>query len=105
GARMFRYLDPLTQVYRKLVVSSDGKKLLGAMLVGDNSVYDTLLQYYANGIPLPTEPAALILPQQSGAAPVLGPDALPETAMICSCHNVTKGRICSAIDEGSSDLA
>ncbi|XUO86126.1 nitrite reductase large subunit NirB [Halomonas sp. KM072] len=105
GARMFRYLDPLTQVYRKLVVSSDGKKLLGAMLVGDNSVYDTLLQYYANGIPLPKEPAALILPQQSGAAPVLGPDALPETAMICSCHNVTKGRICSAIDEGSSDLA
>ncbi|WP_394423751.1 nitrite reductase large subunit NirB [Vreelandella stevensii] len=105
GARMFRYLDPLTQVYRKLVVSSDGKKLLGAMLVGDNSVYDTLLQYYANGIPLPKEPAALILPQQSGAAPALGPDALPETAMICSCHNVTKGRICSAIDEGASDLA
>ena len=105
GARMFRYLDPLTQVYRKLVVSSDGKKLLGAMLVGDNSVYDTLLQYYANGIPLPKEPAALILPQQSGAASVLGPDALPETAMICSCHNVTKGRICSAIDEGASDLA
>lgn len=105
GARMFRYLDPLTQVYRKLVVSSDGKKLLGAMLVGDNSVYDTLLQYYTNGIPLPKEPAALILPQQSGAAPVLGPDALPETAMICSCHNVTKGRICSAIDEGASDLA
>ncbi|WP_081195443.1 nitrite reductase large subunit NirB [Halomonas sp. BC1] len=105
GARMFRYLDPLTQVYRKLVVSSDGKKLLGAMLVGDNSVYDTLLQYYANGIPLPKEPAALILPQQSGAASVLGPDALPETAMICSCHNVTKGRICSAIDEGACDLA
>ena len=104
GARMFRYLDPLTQVYRKLVVTSDGKKLLGAMLVGDNSVYDTLLQYYANGIELPKEPASLILPQQSGAAPVLGPDALPETAMICSCHNVTKGSICSAIDAGAADL-
>ncbi|MEC9021751.1 MAG: nitrite reductase large subunit NirB, partial [Pseudomonadota bacterium] len=104
GARMFRYLDPLTQVYRKLVVTSDGKKLLGAMLVGDNSVYDTLLQYYANGIELPKEPASLILPQQSGAAPALGPDALPETAMICSCHNVTKGSICSAIDAGAADL-
>jgi len=104
GARMFRYLDPLTQVYRKLVVTSDGKKLLGAMLVGDNSVYDTLLQYYANGIELPKEPASLILPQQSGAAPSLGPDALPETAMICSCHNVTKGSICSAIDAGAADL-
>lgn len=103
GARMFRYLDPLTQVYRKMVVSSDGKKLLGAMLVGDNSAYDTLLQYYANGIELPKEPASLILPQ-SGAAPALGPDALPETAMICSCHNVTKASICAAIDAGASDL-
>lgn len=103
GARMFRYLDPLTQVYRKMVVSSDGKKLLGAMLVGDNSVYDTLLQYYANGIELPKEPASLILPQSS-AAPALGPDALPETAMICSCHNVTKASICAAIDAGASDL-
>ncbi|WP_083001605.1 nitrite reductase large subunit NirB [Halomonas sp. GT] len=105
GARMFRYLDPLTQVYRKMVVTSDGRKLLGAMLVGDNSAYDTLLQYYANGIELPKEPASLILPQQSGAAPALGPDALPETAMICSCHNVTKGNICTAIDGGATDLA
>ncbi|MGM0832819.1 MAG: nitrite reductase large subunit NirB [Pseudomonadota bacterium] len=104
GARMFRYLDPLTQVYRKMVVTSDGRKLLGAMLVGDNSAYDTLLQYYANGIELPKEPASLILPQQSGAAPALGPDALPETAMICSCHNVTKGDICTAIDGGAADL-
>ncbi|MCS2608630.1 nitrite reductase large subunit NirB [Halomonas dongshanensis] len=104
GARMFRYLDPLKQVYRKLVVSSDGKKLLGAMLVGDNGAYDTLLQYYANGIELPAEPASLILPNTSDA-PLLGPGALPDTAMICSCHNVTKGGICSAIEGGASDLA
>ncbi|MFI0472604.1 nitrite reductase large subunit NirB [Halomonas sp. HMF6819] len=103
GARMFRYLDPLTQVYRKLVVSSDGKKLLGAMLVGDNAAYDTLLQYYANALELPKEPASLILPQ-SGAAPALGADALPDTAMICSCHNVTKGGIREAINEGALDL-
>ncbi|MCB8887826.1 nitrite reductase large subunit NirB [Vreelandella malpeensis] len=105
GARMFRYLDPLTQLYRKLVVSSDGKKLLGAMLVGDNGVYDTLLQYYANSLELPKEPASLILPQQSGAAPALGPGALPDTAMICSCHNVTKADICRALDAGAQDLA
>ncbi|MFN2410444.1 MAG: nitrite reductase large subunit NirB [Halomonas sp.] len=104
GARMFRYLDPLTQVYRKIVVSSDGKKLLGAMLVGDNSAYDTLLQYYSNGIELPDEPASLILPQSSGAAPALGPGALPETATICSCHNVSKGDICATIDGGAVDL-
>lgn len=104
GARMFRYLDPLKQEYRKLVVSSDGKKLLGAMLVGDNSVYDTLLQYYSNRIELPEEPASLILPQSSGSAPTLGPGALPETATICSCHNVSKGDICASIDAGAIDL-
>ncbi|QTF93729.1 FAD-dependent oxidoreductase, partial [Halomonas sp. BM-2019] len=36
GARQFRFLDPIKQQYRKLVVSSDGKRLVGAMLVGDN---------------------------------------------------------------------
>lgn len=104
GARQFRFLDPLKQQYRKLVVSSDGKRLVGAMLVGDNSYYDTLLQYYANRIELPEDPATLILPAGSSAAPALGPDALPDTAMICSCHNVTKADVCASIDGGAVDL-
>ncbi|MCE8039175.1 nitrite reductase large subunit NirB [Halomonas sp. MCCC 1A11062] len=104
GARQFRFLDPLKQQYRKLVVSSDGKRLVGAMLVGDNSYYDTLLQYYANRIKLPEDPASLILPAGSSAAPALGPDALPDTAMICSCHNVTKADVCASIDGGAVDL-
>ncbi|MBH8578946.1 nitrite reductase large subunit NirB [Bisbaumannia pacifica] len=104
GARMFRYLDQIKQEYRKLVVSGDGKRLLGAMLVGDNGYYDTLMQYYAGGIELPQDPAALILPSSDGA-PALGPDALPDSAMICSCHNVTKGDVCASIDAGACDLA
>ncbi|MDN3523269.1 nitrite reductase large subunit NirB [Halomonas ramblicola] len=104
GARMFRYLDEIKQEYRKLVVSSDGRKLLGAMLVGDNDYYESLMQYYANGLELPEDPASLILPSSEGA-PALGPDALPDTATICSCHNVTKGDICTSIDAGAVDLA
>ncbi|WP_192035120.1 nitrite reductase large subunit NirB [Halomonas sp. YLGW01] len=103
GARMFRYLDEIKQEYRKLVVSSDGKKLLGAMLVGDNAYYDTLMQYYSNGLALPEDPASLILPSTEGA-PTLGADALPDGATICSCHNVTKGAICETIDAGAGDL-
>ena len=103
GARTFRYLDEIKQQYRKLVVSSDAKKLLGAMLVGDNATYDTLMQYYSNGLELPADPASLILPRSQGT-PVLGPDALPNSASICSCHNVTKGAICAAIDAGAGDL-
>ncbi|WP_200754113.1 nitrite reductase large subunit NirB, partial [Pseudomonas syringae] len=79
-------------------------QVLGAVLVGDNSYYDTLLQYAQNGITLPADPSSLILPRGEGA-PTLGADALPATATICSCHNVSKGSICSAIDNGCTDLA
>ncbi|MCL7941554.1 nitrite reductase large subunit NirB [Halomonas sp. ATCH28] len=103
GARVFRYLDQLKQQYRKLVVSGDGRRLVGAMLVGDNGYYDTLLQYYSNGLDLPEDPASLILPSSEGA-PTLGPDALPDTATICSCHNVNKGDICATLDGGAVDL-
>ncbi|ATJ83650.1 nitrite reductase large subunit NirB [Halomonas beimenensis] len=103
SARTFRYLDEIKQEYRKLVVSGDGRKLLGAMLVGDNATYDTLMQYYANGLELPEDPASLILPSTEGA-PTLGADALPDGATICSCHNVTKGAICATLDAGATDL-
>ncbi|WP_273429240.1 nitrite reductase large subunit NirB [Marinobacter sp.] len=104
GARNIRFNDEQVGHYRRMVVSEDGKKLLGAILVGDNSHYDTLLQYALNGIALPDNPETLILPESQGGAPALGPDALPETASICSCHNVTKGDICGAIDAGCGDL-
>ena len=103
GARSYRFIDEAGASYRRLVVDADGSKVIGAVLVGDNSYYDTLLQYVQNGIKLPADPASLILPQ-SGGTPALGADALPDAATICSCHNVTKGAICSAIDNGCGDL-
>lgn len=105
GARSIRFNDEAVGHYRRMVISEDGKTLLGAILVGDNSHYDTLLQYALNGLALPEHPETLILPENQGGAPALGPDALPDTAGICSCHNVTKGDICSAIEAGCSDLA
>jgi nitrite reductase (NADH) large subunit len=104
GAVSYRYIDEANASYRRLVVSADGKRVLGAVLVGDNSYYDTLLQYAQNGIVPPADPSALIMPAGK-AAPALGPDALPATATICSCHNVSKGAICAAIDGGCTDLA
>ena len=104
GARSYRYIDEASASYRRLVVSADGKHVLGAVLVGDNSYYDTLLQYAQNGIPLPQDPASLIMPVGEGA-PTLGADALPATATLCSCHNVTKAAVCAAIDAGCTDLA
>ncbi|WP_311971196.1 nitrite reductase large subunit NirB [Pseudomonas baltica] len=103
GARSYRFIDEANASYRRLVVDAEGKKVIGAVLVGDNSYYDTLLQYVQNAIKLPADPACLILPLASGA-PSLGADALPDTATVCSCHNVTKGAICTAIDDGCAEL-
>src|SRR5690606_12439593 len=61
GAKVYRYLDQVHRYYRKLVVTADGQQLLGAILVGDNSYYDPLLQYYRNRIDLPAEPQSLIV--------------------------------------------
>ncbi|KZX51869.1 Nitrite reductase [NAD(P)H] [Stutzerimonas frequens] len=103
GSKSYRFIDEATASYRRLVVSPDGKTVIGAVLVGDNSYYDTLLQYAQNGIKLPAEPSGLILPAGEGA-PALGADALPDTATICSCHNVSKGAVCCQIDAGVTDL-
>jgi len=104
GAVAYTFSDERIDVYKRLIVSADGKNLLGAVLVGDCSDYDTLLQYFLNGIALPTDPQTLILPYNAGGAPALGAAALPATATICSCHNVSKGDIVTAMDAGYCSL-
>jgi len=103
GCKSYVYSNQPDQIYKKIVVSPNGKELIGAVLVGDTSEYDSLLQYALNGIELPENPDGLILPS-SGEKPTLGVDALPDTATICSCLNVTKGDIIAAIDCGAVDV-
>jgi nitrite reductase (NADH) large subunit len=106
GSRSFRYADERRQVYKKIVVSDCGKKLLGAVMVGDANEYGTLLQMMLNGIELPEAPEFMILPQADGSAkPALGVEALPEGAQICSCNNVSKAQICAAVREGATTIA
>lgn len=105
GARAYQYTDERRQTYKKIVVSEDGQRLLGAVLVGDAAEYGTLLQMALNGIALPAEPEFLILPSSDGKArPALGVDALPDSAQICSCNNVSKGRLCAAVGEGATTI-
>ncbi len=104
GCKVFVYQDEISQSYRKMVVSEDGSKLLGAVLVGDNSYYDTLLQYYLNAIDLPEQAQSLILPAMDGAPAALGVESLPATASICSCHNVTKQDINDAVCQGAMSV-
>ncbi|PVW79598.1 nitrite reductase (NAD(P)H), partial [Klebsiella pneumoniae] len=99
GCQSYQWTDGPQQIYKKIVVSQDGKALLGGVLVGDASDYATLLQMMLNRMALPPRPESLILPALEGAAPkALGVAALPDSAPICSCHNVSKGDICQAVN-------
>lgn len=101
GAQSYVYQNEVDQVYKRLIVSEDGKKLLGAVLVGEVDAYGSLLQLKLNDMDLPENPEGLILPVVDGEASAgLGVDALPETAQICSCFDVTKGDISSAVQSG-----
>jgi nitrite reductase (NADH) large subunit len=104
GSVAYTFSDERIDVYKRLIVSADGKSLLGAVLVGDCCEYDTLLQYFLNGIDLPSDPESLILPANAGGSPALGSSALPLTATICSCHNVSKGDIVATMDAGFCSL-
>ncbi len=105
GAKTYTYEDQPNEVYKKIVVSEDNSKLLGAVLVGDTDDYDSLLQYALNGIDLPEHPDSLILPNRDGSGgAALGVDMLPDTAVICSCNNVTKGDINAAVQAGNCTI-
>ncbi len=103
GSQEVLLLDRSKDLYKKLVLNEAGDRLLGAVLVGDTSDYDSLLQTYLNDMPLPDHPLALLVPEgaEGGAAKA----ALPATATICSCHNVTKGAIVDAVQGGACDVS
>ncbi|MFA5941697.1 MAG: nitrite reductase large subunit NirB [Sinimarinibacterium sp.] len=108
GARTYAFTDEVKQVYKKLVVSSDHKHVLGAVLVGDAEEYGTLLQMMLNGMDLPPHPEDLILPKRDSGGEKgggIGVAALPAAAQICSCNNVSKGAICTAVDNGCATLS
>ncbi|MFI1676704.1 nitrite reductase large subunit NirB [Streptomyces sp. NPDC020607] len=86
------YTDSRSGTYKKLVMSPDGE-LLGGILVGDAEQYGVLRPLTGSVPPVPAE--QLVLPAGSGAPVALGPEALPGSAVICNCHNVTKDAICA----------
>lgn len=104
GSKSYTYSNGVDEVYKRIVVSADGTRLLGAVLVGDAEVYGTLQQLCVNEMDLPEDPNALILPSVDGAGAVMGVDSLPDAAQICSCFDVTKGAICCAVQEGAQTM-
>ncbi len=104
GSLSYTYSNDVEEVYKRIIVSADNKKLLGAVLVGDAEAYGTLQSMCVNGMDLPEDPNCLILPNVEGGGAALGVDALPETATVCSCFDVSKGAICCAVQDGARTM-
>ncbi|MDH5672568.1 MAG: nitrite reductase large subunit NirB [Myxococcales bacterium] len=95
-SREIVYQDFVKGIYKKLLLSEDGRRLEGAILVGDASEYAQLLQLYRSGAELPEAPESLILGARGGAEVDF---ELSDEAQVCSCNNVSKGAIRAAIVE------
>ncbi|WP_237671944.1 nitrite reductase large subunit NirB, partial [Aeromonas caviae] len=102
GAQELLLLDRVNGIYKKLVTDGEGNRLLGAILVGDGADYERLLQYYQNGVALPQPPLSLLV-GEAGTAPA--PLVLPDSAILCSCHNVSKGDVVAAVRAGNHELS
>lgn len=88
------YADPVAGVYKKLVLSDDAQTLLGGILIGDASAYGSLRPLV--GARLGADPVAYLMPADGVEAPA---GELPDEAVVCSCSNVTAGRIRTAVHE------
>jgi nitrite reductase (NADH) large subunit len=101
GALEVVYADPVAGAYKKLVLSDDAQTLLGGVLVGDASAYASLRPMV--GQRLGADPTSWLLPEGAGSAPATD---LPDAANVCSCNNVSAGRIrCAVSEDGRTDLA
>jgi nitrite reductase (NADH) large subunit len=98
------FRDPARNAYRRLVVRDD--KLVGAVLYGEARDGPWYFQLIREGKPLGTLRDTIIFGEALSASlagapadPTAAVSALPETAEICGCNGVCKGKILSTIAE------
>lgn len=95
GTRTIAFEDQLRGVYQKLIVTRDGMRLVGGILVGDTTEYGRLLHLTRAKQPLNGE-----MPLFSRGAEPSG--ELPDEAQVCSCNNVLASTIRERARAGST---
>ena len=89
--------DQRRGLYSKVTIRSDGT-LAGAVLVGDTAPFMSLVQAMREGA-IVDDPLSLLRPLADARGEV------PDSAGVCSCHNVNCGAVRAAVSEGLEDLA
>lgn len=93
--KALQYKDPFAAVYKKYIFTTDGKYLLGGMIVGDTKDYIKLVGIVKGGKPLEIPPSELILGAKTESEDDIA--NLDDDAQICSCHNVKKAMVAKCI--------
>ncbi|KAI0395535.1 nitrite reductase [Xylariaceae sp. FL0594] len=94
------YKDPFAKVYKKYLFTTDGKYLLGGMMIGDTSDYVKLVPMVRNQKELTVPPSQLILGAKKDGDDD-GGDDLDDDTQVCSCHNVSKRDIVETAKKGT----
>ncbi len=104
---LFRVLslkDPEGGRYVEVVVAAG--RLAGATCVGDPDVAATLSALYTRHLPVPGDPAHLLIRAMGGGVKSVAsdPTSLTDDDPVCVCNAVTAGRIRSAVSGGCRSL-
>jgi len=102
---LLTFTDPARGTYAKLLVRDN--RVAGAIMLGDNPAVGTVIQLFDRGAPVPADRRALLLGRAHGAAaaPVAeSPAMMPDTATMCQCNTVSKGRLVAAWRDGARSV-
>ncbi len=95
------YTEPSRGIYKKLIIRD--KRLVGAIVLGDELIAPRLLRIFDRGEVLPENRAELLFPLliQSKAFNIAD---LPDNTQICRCNGVSKGKLLAAMEAGKRSL-
>lgn len=91
------FRDAARGVHKKLVVRDD--KLIGAVLYGEAKDSNWYFDLIRNGTDIAALRDTMIFGPSVGGGEAPGVESLPDTAEICGCNGVSKGKILSSIKE------
>ncbi|MDH2327762.1 nitrite reductase large subunit NirB [Cereibacter sp. SYSU M97828] len=97
------FRDPGRGIYKRLVL--EGDRLVGAVMYGDTADGAWFFDQIRSGADIADKRNTLIFGPSAGTAdPLAAVAAMPDSAEICGCNGVCKGRIVQAIKDGATDL-
>lgn len=104
--RVVSLKDPERGRYVEVVVVAG--RLVGATCIGDPEVAATLSALYTRSLPVPDDPAQLLVRALAGGGPAAAarrPDELEDDDRVCTCNSVSAGRIREAVRGGCASAA